>query len=721
MKKSKLLLFPILTGMFLSACTPAPEAPKKATINIEANQYLTTSLVPGQYELNKAIEFTVGSNNEEYRIASVKMDDVDLTPSNNDKYTFTPKEEKTYTLKVTAEELDNKIVYTFEGLTEENYTQKLNRKGVKLVAETYVASDGFENVFKNNNFNVANDKMFQIKCRIDTKYDVWVRKVEFTFADNKKGLTLVNPDYSETYKDGVWTTSKEKSNEGVGEIFLKGVGEAVISKIVITTATFKHETTKLKINGLDENDKVYYFPGAATFENWEKKTLLTADTEFITLQTHQLWVEWSQFHKDFYEDLILENNGSPIRVAVFYPDPESPLPKDKIVCYTFEPVKADVNQNVLDCRWTSKSSESSIKVDVASANKYVKGFMETDPLNSLGLTNISYGGNATLSLVAKKGYMDLKVFVNGTQAEKTEDRDSYKFVMPFSKEINISFTATEGDERLDGKTVIKLNGDNADKGELLAAENEGKIYIAFQEYEDHPTAKMTALKFVNEDLTPVKDDEDGTVYVLDKKADIDAFNNAQDKSTLFTATIVESEKYNSNLIFNKGSFKVEIAGKEPVEENGRVKYEVEGKSDVTVKITPNEYLDIHSIEVNDKRLEASSYVLNEDGSISYTFNAKASSYEFLIQTKAQLVTLELDSDSTKGYIIKDLPKEAVTCGQGLNLTLAGADDDHYLEGKKITVTYNNKVSPVDEGNFVFTIIPVKGVSKIKVVVEDKAQ
>ena len=138
MMRSRALLFPVFFGMILSGCggggnTPAPV--KKATINIEANQYMTTTLEAGEYELNKAIEFTVSPINEEYSVSSVKMDEVELPPSNSNKYTFTPTEEKTYTLKVSTSEVSNKVVYTFEGLTEENYVQKLN--GLALLIIVY--------------------------------------------------------------------------------------------------------------------------------------------------------------------------------------------------------------------------------------------------------------------------------------------------------------------------------------------------------------------------------------------------------------------------------------------------------------------------------------------------------------------------------------------------------------------------------------------------------
>ena len=114
MKKMKALLFPILFGMFLASCGGnTPAASKKATIKIETNQYMTTTLQEGKYELNKAIEFTVSALNEEYNVTSVKMDNTELPPANNtNRYTFTPTKEKEYTLKVATAENENIIIFS---------------------------------------------------------------------------------------------------------------------------------------------------------------------------------------------------------------------------------------------------------------------------------------------------------------------------------------------------------------------------------------------------------------------------------------------------------------------------------------------------------------------------------------------------------------------------------------------------------------------------------
>lgn len=81
MKKNKLLLFPVMLGMFLCGCDDQPSS-GKATIAIEANQYMTTTLKAGEYELNKAIDFTINPINEEYKVSVVKMNDVVIAASN---------------------------------------------------------------------------------------------------------------------------------------------------------------------------------------------------------------------------------------------------------------------------------------------------------------------------------------------------------------------------------------------------------------------------------------------------------------------------------------------------------------------------------------------------------------------------------------------------------------------------------------------------------------
>ena len=149
MKKMKALLFPILFGMFLASCGGnTPAASKKASIKIETNQYMTTTLQEGEYELNKAVEFRVSSINEEYNITSVKMDNTELTPANDTNiYTFTPIEEKEYKLKVATIENEDIIVFTFDKLTPQKYREELTKKGVRLNIDNQDA--GYDELIKN--------------------------------------------------------------------------------------------------------------------------------------------------------------------------------------------------------------------------------------------------------------------------------------------------------------------------------------------------------------------------------------------------------------------------------------------------------------------------------------------------------------------------------------------------------------------------------------------
>lgn len=723
MKVKRLLLFPVLCGMFLSSC--GESAPiKKATISIEANQYMTTTLKAGEYELNKAIEFTVSPINEEYSVSSVKMNEVELPPSNSNKYTFTPTEEKAYTLKVTTNKLENKVVYTFEGLTQENYAQKLTKGGTRVFVEPYVTEAGFENVFKDNNLNVANEKQFKLICRTQSEdKDVWIRRIEFTFVGDKNQLELINADQFESYANGVWTTTLTKGNLGQNSIDFKGVNEAVISKIVITTAPYVAEKAKLVFNGLDADDKVYSFDGF-TYEEWQKRKLVSSNTEFVTLQTFYLYVEFSQNHAEYYSALNMKFGNKEVQDRKLN-DPEG----KEIVVYNILLSDEDVIEGkvTINATWTPKIANEHFVIDAISANKYVKGFMETEPKASLYLENaIGFGNKVSINLRPKRGYKNLKMIVNGQTIEREEEKDLYTFTVPFAKPINISFKAEEGEKEEEGKEVIELTEPNKEKGKLLAAELEGAIYVTFYANEDHPTATLTAISFDGKSCDPAtppegEEEPENKIYQIPEEK-VSVYKNATDKSSLFEVTIEEQKSYKSTVRINKGAFKAEIDGKQAREEMGYDVYEVEGKDSVTVKFALNEYKDLHSIEVNDKRLVEGEYTVNpDDGSISYTFSAKAKTYDFIVQTKAQLVTLSFET-SDDGYIIKDLPKE-VEVGQKIKLSLGVTDETKYsLYDKVITVTYNGVKILVDETtDFSFEILPLKVANKINVEVSDKPQ
>ncbi len=695
------------------------EPKKYATISIEANEHMTTSLKAGSnYELNQAIEFTVSPINEEYNVASVKMNDTELTPANG-KYTFTPTEEKEYKLKVTTEELTNKIVFTFESLKEDTYVAQLTRKGVRVNVDN--AGYGFDEMFKNGNLVYNSGKHLVFLCQ-ETSFGgvkVLIRKIEFSFVDNKNNLELgSSQDDKSEYSDGVWTSKATESDEGDTTIVFNTTGDVIISKLVITTTPFVQTMIKPIFTNLGDGEKVYYFNGP-NFEEWQKKVLVTSDLELVNGQDYYLYVEWNQYHKDYFDNLAMFYKETPLHVSTFYPSEESGLPQKEIVCYMYRPAKEESKTNTIELGWAPKEASKEVVIDIDTANKYVKGFMETEPNASLGLGNFLFGKEVILDLKPKKGYIDLKMIVNGVTISPENDSDKYKFTAPFAKPISISFAAKEGSEDTDGREVIALTGDNKDKGCLVGDFRNDQFFFIFLPDDNHPTATLTSISF-NEAVLEKHVGEEEREYYLLTKEQTTQYRNASDKSALFSVTLTENPTYTSSLSFNKGAFKVEIADKTPTETDEGVKYEIAGKSSVTVKITPEQYLDIHSVEVNDKRLAKEQYTLDPtDGSVTYTFTANALNYDFLIQTKPQTVQLELDNESTSGYKIKDLPTTPSEVGKPLTLTLMPSDDSHWLEGKKITVTYNGVELPVDENNFTFVVTPVKGVSKIKVIVIDK--
>lgn len=613
-------------------------------------------------------------------------------------------------------EPENEVTYTFGDLTEENYVQKLTKKGTRLSPESYVTTAGFENVFKNNNFYVSESSTFRFLCRLDAEGapNVWIRRIELTFVDNKNGLKLIEADPAESYSDGVWTTTMTKGNQGTAEIKFQGTGEAIISKVKITTAPFVQDTVKLEINNLESDDEVYFFSGGATFEKWQTKEKLKPDTEFYTLQTYYLWVKWGQKHTEYFDFLTMKNNEKLLPDRRFFPDPESGLPQQEIVVYELQIGEKDVNKITISSIWTAKDASNNIKINIESANQYVKGFMETNQLESLGLNNVLFGQEVYFDARPKRGYIDLRITVNGKEASYDIETQRSKFIVPLEKEIIISFSATEGDEETRGKTVITLNGVDAEKGKLAYAIDNEEAYIFFIENENCPTAQLTKLFFKGAEIARQYREEEEIYYFKLDKDQTAVLEATEDKAALFSLKIGESPTYTSTLMFNKGAFSVEV-NEAPISGES---FDVSGRSEVTLKVIPNEHLDVHSVEVNDKRVIITP---NEDGSVTYKFTANAKKYEFLIQTKAQLVKLERDIESTTGYIIKDLPAESSEVGKAITLTLGVTDESKYsLEGKDISVTYNGVKLTVDESNYSFVITPVKDVTNIKVIVTEKA-
>ena len=452
-------------------------------------------------------------------------------------------------------EPENEVTYTFGDLTEENYVQKLTKKGTRLSPESYVTTAGFENVFKNNNFYVSESSTFRFLCRLDAEGapNVWIRRIELTFVDNKNGLKLIEADPAESYSDGVWTTTMTKGNQGTAEIKFQGTGEAIISKVKITTVPFVQDTVKLEINNLDSDDEVYFFSGGATFEKWQTKEKLKPDTEFYTLQTYYLWVKWGQKHTEYFDFLTMKNNEKLLPDRRFFPDPESGLPQQEIVVYELQIGEKDVNKITISSIWTAKDASNNIKINIESANQYVKGFMETNQLESLGLNNVLFGQEVYFDARPKRGYIDLRITVNGKEASYDIETQRSKFIVPLEKEIIISFSATEGDEETRGKTVITLNGVDAEKGKLAYAIDNEEAYIFFIENENCPTAQLTKLIFNGAEITRQYREEEEIYYFKLDKDQTKVLEETGDKASLFVLTIGESPTYTSTLMFNKGA------------------------------------------------------------------------------------------------------------------------------------------------------------------------
>ena len=720
MKFNKSIVVPVLLSMFLASCGEvSPVVEQKASIKIEKNEYITTSLTEGKYDINKSIEFTVSVINEEYTLGSVSMNEEVLTPVNGDKYSFTPKEAKEYTLKVVTNEDKYVVVYDFSTLKADTYVQQLTKKGTRLNIDNSGAD--FEDLVKDGKLTLKSGQRLVFLCNDSTfgVERVMFRKISFTFTSGKDNLTLASTGTSE-YADGVWTSKETESDEGDTTILFMATGDVTISKIVGNTSQRKETTSKIEFTNKDADEEVYVLDGP-TFFDYKKKEQYKADKEFVTGQAYYFVVEWNENHKFFSSGLTLYYKESILKVHTFSLEDDAGQPTGVIVtCYEHRPVKEDGKINTINCVWAPSEATKSIKVDITSANKYVKNFMETDPINSLGLNDLVYGGNASVNLKAKRGYYDLKMKINGEPVTKDEDKNLYTFKVPFTKEITVSFSATEGDEEALDKDVIHLIGDLKDKGVFYAAEMNGQIYIMFYPAEEHPTCTISTLKFNNSDFLERKEfkeeDQDARYYYLLSADQTSIYKAASDKDALFEATVTESASYDSFIYINKGDYTLAVGSTEGEDEGNQLKFKAFGTTSVTVKITLNEGRDLHSIEMNDRRLTSEEYTRDSEGNYYVTFNANAKRYDFLIQTIAQTVTLELDKNSTKGYTIKDLPTSPVECCKPITLTLGVTSDSYWLEGKTIKVFYNDAAVAVNLSDFTFQIIPLKGISKILVVV-----
>lgn len=694
------------------------EVIKKATITLGGLGHAKTDLKAGEYELNKPITFAVTAD-VGYRVVEVKMGGMVLAPVNGS-YSFTPTQEKNYLLEGSTNVLANTVIISFD--VPEGHTGPIAHDGVGFATS---GDTQYQDIYKNGKLVLKNGEGFRLYGR-QTTPNVWVRAAAFIFSSGKENLVYdPNKDAEATYSDGVYTTHYDTATEGDNDILFHATGDVVIDYIAITTEEYKETMAKVTLEGLDSDDKVYYLAGGYGPEFYKNRKEYTSDTEFITNYDYYILVEPGARHAKYYDlGQVVDGEGNGLSYYDFEDDPESPNPK-MIRVHRYDFPKNQGTSQKIKFSWSGKNALSSIKIDTESALKYVKGFMETNPIATVGFPEggIGYGATVRMYTSPKKGYRELKVFLNGTEAPviNLDGTPAYDVTIAEAETNSISFSAKEGDH--DGAIRILLTGENADKGSIAGAFRDNQFVFAFYSSDDHPTAKATKFTFQGVELTPseaVEDEESLYTLSVEQTAVLSATPES-DRPALFSATIVEDEAYRSAVTFNKGDFDVTIANLQPTvsEEEPTIAFDVEGRSQVTVKIAPKENKELFAVEVNDVRLKEADYVKNEDGSISYTFKAMAKAYVFLVQTVPSKVTLT--SEVTAGYRIADFPTEAINCGEPLNLKLIPADDDHFLFGKTVVVNYDGKdqtVQPSEAGDFLFTIIPVKGATLVKVTVTE---
>jgi hypothetical protein len=223
------------------------------------------------------------------------MDDTELPPANaeNNIYTFTPTEEKEYTLKVSTIENESIIVFTFDKLTPQKYREELTKKGVRLNIDNQDA--GYDELIKNGNLSLKNNLKLAFLYN-DSAYGkrVLLNKIVFTFVSGKENLTYT-PTAKDSYEDGVWKYSETSYDEDRADLLFLTKGDVVISKIVVTTVPYVPFNIKLRFNNLMEGDKVYFLNGP-TYLDFQKKQEVTADSEFIAGQAYYLYFVWNQYY-----------------------------------------------------------------------------------------------------------------------------------------------------------------------------------------------------------------------------------------------------------------------------------------------------------------------------------------------------------------------------------------------------------------------------------------
>ncbi len=617
---------------------------------------------------------------------------------------------------------DHHVVFDF------NNPEELVKKGVKLDTVSRNAGKEKEIVIKDGKMILDNDLYLGIIGRIESELtnNVWIRKVTFTVLEGADKYAPEEESEKQRFHDNVWEDKTSiRTDLGVGGLFFKGTGKVVIDKIEVDTADFKPYTTQLSFSGIDEDEKIYIL-GGSTQVDYDARKEFKSDMIFPINETVNFLIERNARHKKYYgfPDAAAPEGFAPIRTvdATF----EDPKTGEQIVTKVYQlSIIDDITlKNVpVSFTWTGVSAYNALKVDTTSAIKYVKGFMETKALDSIDIRpgDAIYGGTIKMiGLRAKSGYHDLKVYVNGVEAkvDYSKETPSYSFVVPEKDEIIISFKASEGDPVTPGVDKLVVS----EKGYLLVGKNEEGRFLAFNAALDHPSATLKSIKFKGEELTPIVQEE-GTAYKLSDEQNKE-YEASSDKLSLFTVEITESGIFDTSIRINTGSF---VSKVEESKDGGATYsevsisdslYHVKGNSKIRLSFTPNENLEMFAIERNDVRLvKGTDYLVNELGVATYVFDASRSEYEFLVQTINQKVVLT--ANISEGYKIEGLTSEPVNVGEPVSYKLAGNDDEHSLFDKNIVITYNGANVPFNEQDYSFTLIPVKGVSEIKVVITEK--
>ena len=696
------------------------EIVKKATITLGTISHATTSLKAGEYELNKAVVFTVTAD-DEYDITSVKINDA-VVPVVQGGYSFTPTEEKTYTLTVETKENENLVVFNFSD--GENFI----RKGIQI--DPFTLNQGDKPVIENGTITFKEGLKLLVNCRIGGTKDAWMRKITFVFKEGSDKFAPIDEEDKQKYKDGVWTeTMVERTDRGTANLPCLASGKVVIDKIIVETIPFAAYKTKITFTGLDNDEKIYVAK-EPTQEGYEQRVEYKSDMEFVIPEFYYFVVATNEKHKKYYElpDIVNDKDSPLVYTDAYIEDPTTHQ-QVHVRFYRIDIPETIVETIPLTVKWIGKNAAKSLRFDDESGNKYVKGYMETNPMESLDIQDgdVVYGKEIKLfSIRPKNGYRDLKLVVNGKEIEPTLEDESrfYKFVVEEKDENTIGFTATKGDD----PSITKVN--ISEKGYLYGGEIEGLFNFEFTQADDHPDAILKTLKF-NDDVVESKEIEEHTRYILtaEQTAAFKAASESERIALFSKSEFTEGNPYQTDMVINKGSYTVKVEYRntstdpyqeiQPEEAGKYANYGLTGGVDMKVTITPNVNLYIFAIDLNDVRLKDTEYTVDANtGVVTYLRKADRLKLDFLVQTKNQTVTL--NPTITEGYKIEGLTGP-VNVGQAINLKLAPSDDQHWLEGKSITVTYNGGNIPVSTETFEFTITPIKDVTALNVTIADAPQ